>query len=125
TDADMKALSEFPHLQKLHLQNISISDNGVQYLRGLRYLEVLNLSGTNITEKSVNEISGWKNLKKLYIYNTNVSAASIDASRKSNPDLQIFDTQFDLTDSLYYAKLTMPVIKIDSQFFRNQAIVDI
>ena len=124
-DEDMKALSDFPHLQKLHLQNISISDNGVQYLRGLRYLEVLNLSGTNITEKSVNEISGWKNLKKLYIYNTNVSAASIDASRKSNPDLQIFDTQFDLTDSLYYAKLTMPVIKIDSQFFRNQAIVDI
>lgn len=125
SDPDMKALSDFPHLQKLHLQNVSIGDDGVQYLRGLRYLEVLNLSGTNISEKALNEISGWKNLKKLYIYNTNVSTAAIEAIRQSNQELQIFDTQFDLTDSLYYAKLTIPVMKIDSQFFRNQAIVDI
>lgn len=125
SDADMKALSDFPHLQKLHLQNISIGDEGVHHLRNLRYLEVLNLSGTNITGKSLNEISTWKNLKKLYIYNTSVDQGSVESLSKSNPELQVFNTQLDLTDSLYYAKLTMPVIKIDSQFFRRQAIVDV
>ena len=125
SSADMKALSDFPHLQRLHLQNVSIGDDGLQYLRGLRFLEVLNLSGTNITEKALKEISGWKNLKKLYIYNTNVDQNSIDEIRKSNTELQVFNTQFDLTDSLYYAKLTLPVVKIDSQFFRNQARAEI
>jgi uncharacterized membrane protein len=125
TEADMKALSEFPHLQKLHLQNISIGDGGLQYLRNLRFLEVLNLSGTNITGKALNEISGWKNLKKLYIYNTSVDQASVESLKKVNPELQVYSTQLDLTDSLYYAKLTLPVVKIDSQFFRGRAIVDV
>jgi uncharacterized membrane protein len=125
SDSDMKALSDFPHLQKLHLQNISIGDEGLQHLRNLRYLEVLNLSGTNITGKALDEISGWKNLKKLYVYNTSIEYPSIESLRKSNPELRVFNTQLDLTDSLYYAKLTMPVVKIDSQFFRGQAIVDV
>ena len=125
TGADMKALSDFPHLQKLHLQNISIGDDGLQYLRSLRFLEVLNLSGTNITGKSLNEISGWKNLKKLYIYNTSVDQASVESLKNVRSELQVFSTQLDLTDSLYYAKLTIPVVKIDSQFFRDRAIVDV
>lgn len=125
SDTDMKALSDFPHLQKLHLQNVPIGDAGLQHLRGLRYLEVLNLSGTKITEEALKEISSWKNLRKLYIYNTAVEQSSVESLKTTNTDLQVFNTQLDLTDSLYYAKLTVPVVKIDSQFFRTHAIVDI
>lgn len=125
SDADIKILAGFPHLQKLHLQNISIGDEGLQHLRGLRYLEVLNLSGTNITSKALDEISGWKNLKKLYIYNTSVDAVSIESLKKASPQLEVFNTQLDLTDSLYYAQLTIPVVKIDSQFFRGRATVEV
>ncbi|MDH5251665.1 MAG: hypothetical protein OEW40_21905, partial [Cyclobacteriaceae bacterium] len=44
-DNDLENLTQFIHLQKLHLQNIAIGDDGVQHLRKLRYLESLNLSG--------------------------------------------------------------------------------
>jgi hypothetical protein len=124
-DADLKTLAEFPHLQKLHLQNLEITDVGLHHLRGLRYLETLNLSGTDITNKALDEIAGWKDLKKLYIYNTSVEAASIESLEKSNPQLAVFRTQLDLTDSLYNARLTVPVVKIDSQFFRGRALVDV
>jgi len=125
SDADLKALAEFPHLQKLHLQNLSIGDQGLQYLRDLRYLDVLNLSGTAISNKALDEISAWKNLKKLYIYHTAVDPASIQSLKEANPELEVFNTQLDLTDSLYDAQLTMPVVKIDSTFFNDHAVVDI
>jgi uncharacterized membrane protein len=125
SDADLETLSEFPHLQKLHLQNLSIGDVGLQHLRDLRYLEVLNLSGTKVTSKALDEISRWKNLKKLYVYNTPIDGTSVQSVRNANPELQVFNTQLDLTDSLYYAQLTVPVVKIDSQFFRRHATVEV
>ncbi|MEO5976074.1 MAG: FN3 associated domain-containing protein [Chryseolinea sp.] len=125
TDADVKTLSEFPHLQKLHLQNTSIHDVGVKNLRSLQYLEFLNLSGTKITGKTLDEISEWNHVKKLYIYNTSVETASIENLRKANSLVEVFNTQLDLTDSIYNAKLTAPIIKIDSQFFRSRAMVEI
>jgi hypothetical protein len=121
----MKILAEFPHLVKLHLQNVPITDEGLQHLNGLRYLELLNVSGTNISNKSLEEIAGWKSLKKLYIYNTSVEAAAIQSLQKANSQLEVFNTALDLTDSLYYAQLTVPVVKIDSEFFRTRALVEV
>jgi len=124
-DEDLKSLTRFPHVQKLHLQNIAISDEGVKYLKDLRYLDVLNLSGTKISTKTLDEVTGWKNLKKLYIYNTSVPEESVDSLRKTHVDLEVYNTQFDLTDTVYNAQLTMPVIKIDSTFFHDRANVDV
>ena len=125
SDADLKSLAGFPHLQKLHLQNLSITDNGLQSLRGLRYLEVLNLSGTNITNKALDEIAQWNNLTRLYIYNTSVDDASVQTLRNENPQLSVFKTQLDLSDSIYDAQLTLPVVKIDSLFFKDHANVEV
>lgn len=124
-DNDLENLTQFIHLQKLHLQNIAIGDDGVQHLKKLRYLESLNLSGTNISAKTIDEISTWKNLKKLYLYNTAVTAESIQSLKSANPDLEVYNTRFDLTDSLYTVQLTTPISKIDSVFFRHNALVDI
>jgi hypothetical protein len=52
-DEDLNTLTRFKHVQKLHLQNIPISDNGVKQLKDLRYLDVLNLSGTKISTKTL------------------------------------------------------------------------
>ena len=124
-DDDLKNLRQFPHVQKLHLQNIAISDEGVKHLKDLPFLDVLNLSGTKITAKTLDEISGWKNLKKLYLYNTAVSKESLGSLKKSHPDLEVYNTQFDLTDTVYNAQLTTPVIKIDSSFFHQSASVEV
>ena len=124
-DDDLKNLKQFPHVQKLHLQNIAIGDEGVKHLKDLRFLDVLNLSGTKVSAKTLDEVSGWKNLKKLYLYNTAVSEESVTSLKKSRPELEVYSTQFDLTDSVYNAQLTTPVVKIDSSFFREYASVEV
>ncbi len=124
-DDDLKNISLFPHVQKLHVQNITIGDEGVKYLRELKYLDVLNLSGTKVSAKTLDEVSGWKNLKKLYVYNTVVSEESVKALRSTHPELEVYSTQFDLSDSVYNAQLTTPIVKIDSTFFRTHASVEV
>ena len=125
TDEDLKHLADFPHLQKLHLQNIDIGDEGVKHLKDLRYLDVLNLSGTKISATTLNEISRWKNLRKIYLYNTQISEASLDGLKSSHPELEVYNTHLDLSDSVYDAQLGTPVCKIDSAFFRRRATVEI
>jgi uncharacterized membrane protein len=124
-DDDLKNLNQFPHIQKLHLQNIAIGDEGVQYLKDLPYLDVLNISGTKVSSKTLEEVKGWKNLKKLYIYNTAITEETVESVRKSRPELEVYSIQFDLTDSLYSAQLTPPKVKIDSTFFRDYANVEV
>jgi uncharacterized membrane protein len=124
-DDDLKNLNQFPNIQKLHLQNIAIGDEGVKYLKDHRYLDVLNISGTKVSSKALEEVSSWKNLKKLYIYNTSVSEEKVESIRKSRPDLEVYSIQFDLTDSLYSAQLTPPKVKIDSTFFREYTSVEV
>lgn len=124
-DDDLKNLIQFPHLQKLHLQNIAVGDEGVKQLRGLHYLDVLNLSGTKVSSQTLDEVSGWKNLKKLYLYNTVVSEESVKSLKNAHPELEIYNTQFDLTDTVYNAQLTTPICKIDSTFFHKMASIEV
>lgn len=124
-DQDLKALQQFPHLQKLHLQNNPISDAGVKQLSGLTYLESINLSGTNITSQTLNDLSGWKNLKKIFLYNTGVSEEQIAKLKEKNPQLEVYNTTLDLSDSIYEAALSTPQCKIDSAFFHRRATVEV
>lgn len=124
-EAGLKELKDFPHLQKLHLQNVAIDDDAVRELRGLRYLESLNLSGTRISAQSLEEIRGWIQLKKLFLYNTQIAEESVQALKQANPELKVYNTSFDLTDSIYNVQLTAPVCKIDSTFFREKTLVSI
>ena len=124
-DGDLKSVATFTHLQRLYLQNTKTGDEGVKNLRDLQYLDLLNLSGTKVSDKTLDEISRWKHLKKLYIYNTSVTSESLASLKKSHPDLEVFNTQIDLTDSVYNAELTPPVVKIDSSFFRRSASVEV
>ncbi|HTF16736.1 MAG TPA: chitobiase/beta-hexosaminidase C-terminal domain-containing protein [Chryseolinea sp.] len=124
-DDDLKNLTQFPHIQKLHLQNSGVGDDGVKHLKDLRFLNVLNLSGTKVSTKTLNEVSGWENLKKLYLYNTSVPEESVLSLNKSHPELEVYNTQLDLTDTVYNAELTAPVIKIDSPFFHSRASIEV
>lgn len=124
-DEDLKHLARFPHLQKLHLQNINVGDDGIRHLGNLQYLETLNVSGTNISNLTLQEISGWPNLRKVYLYNTGIDHENVQTVKSTHPELAVYDTQLDLSDSVYNAQLGTPVCKIDSNFFRQSALVDI
>lgn len=125
SDQDLKVVKDFPHLQKLHLQNNAISDAGVKQLAGLSYLESLNLSGTKITPQTLEELARLKALKKIFLYNTGIPETHIASIKKNNPSLEVYNTKFDLSDTIYNARLTKPDCKIDSAFFYNQATVEV
>jgi len=124
-DDDLINLKQFPHVQKLHLQNTAIGDEGVKHLKGLNFLDVLNLSGTKVSAKTLDEVSRWQQLKKLFLYNTAVPEQAVASLKKSHPELEVYNTQIDLTDTVYNAHLTVPVVKIDSSFFRSSALVEV
>ena len=124
-DKDLKYLTEFPHLQKLHLQNVDIGDEGVQQLKTLRYLNILNISGTKISPRTLEEVTDWKSLKKLYLYNTPIPSELIHAFKTKHPALEVYDTHFDLSDTVYNAQLGMPLCKIDSTLFRQGASIEV
>jgi uncharacterized membrane protein len=124
-DQDLKALQQFPHLQKLHLQNNPISDEGIKQLSKLTYLESINLSGTKITSQTLTDLSEWKNLKKLFLYNTGVSEEQITKLKERKPELEVYNTSLDLSDTIYTAALSTPQCKIDSAFFHRQALVEV
>ena len=125
-DDDLTHVDQFHHVQKLYLQNSNVGDAGVKNLKDLSFLEVLNLSGTKVTDRTLDEISSWKgNLKKLYVYNTSIAEESVTSLKNSKPALEVFSTHIDLSDSVYNAELTQPVVKVDSSFFRNSALIDV
>jgi uncharacterized membrane protein len=124
-NTDLETLTRFPHLQKLHLQNNPISDEGIRHLSDLSYLESINLSGTKITSQTLNTLSGLKGLKKIFLYNTGVSGEQIAVMKNKNPSLEVYSTNFDLSDTIYKADLSTPQCKIDSAFFHRQARIEI
>jgi hypothetical protein len=107
------------------LQNNAISDEGIKNLSGFTYLESLNLSGTKVSNRSLDEIGRWKSLKKLFLYNTGISEESLADLKKSNPSIEVYNTAFNLSDTLYNARLTLPQCKIDSTFFSSHARVEV
>ncbi|MBD0255701.1 MAG: chitobiase/beta-hexosaminidase C-terminal domain-containing protein, partial [Cytophagales bacterium] len=124
-DGDLKELAGFPHLRKLHLQHTAVTDAGVRHLAGLRYLESLNLSGTGITAALLTDLAAWPALKTVFLSNTSIAEAQAAALQQARPGLAVHGTGPDVTDSLYYAQLVAPEVKVDSLFFRQAATVTV
>lgn len=124
-DADLRALAGFPHLKKLYLQHTAVTDAGVSGLSGLSYLETLNLSGTRVTAKLLAELPRWPALKTVFLFNTEMEEAQLAALQKAAPKLTLHGSRIDVSDTLYYAQLVAPEVKVDSPFFFRSATVTV
>ncbi len=124
-DADLPALAGFPHLKRLYLQHTGVTDAGVLGLSGLSYLETLNLSGTRVTAKLLKDLPRWPALKTVFLFNTDVEEVQLGALRKAAPKLTVHGSRIDVSDTMYYAQLVAPEVKVDSPFFRRSATVTV
>jgi hypothetical protein len=124
-DEDLKALKNFPHLRKLHLQHTAVTDGGIRPLSTLAHLESLNLSGTGITAGLLSDLLRWPALKTIFLFNTAITQTQSAALQKASPKLEIHSTRFNVSDSLYYAQLVTPEVKVDSTFFHGAATVSV
>ncbi|HEX8530672.1 MAG TPA: DUF2231 domain-containing protein, partial [Cytophagales bacterium] len=124
-DADLRTLAGFPHLTRLYLQHTGVTDAGVSGLSGLSYLETLNLSGTRVTAKLLKDFPRWPALKTVFLSDTGMEEAQLAALRKAAPKLTVHGGRIDVSDTLYYAQLVAPEVKVDSPFFRRLATVTV
>ncbi|MGE5190924.1 MAG: leucine-rich repeat domain-containing protein [Deltaproteobacteria bacterium] len=76
-DDDLRRLAAFPHLRRLYLRDVPISDAGLRHLRGLRDLEVLNLDFTKIADAGLEIVAGFEKLTSVSLAGTNVTDAGV------------------------------------------------
>jgi hypothetical protein len=112
--ADIDALSGFPNLQTIYLQNdhqmtvqcfrslgtlktlrtidltrSNVNDERLTYLAGLPNLQSLILTGTKITDEGLKAVGDFKSLTNLDVTGTNVTWAAVAELRVRRPDLKI------------------------------------
>ena len=123
TDADLKAINDFPHVEKLFLQQTAITDNGIQQLKNLDYLSYLNLYQTKITDKSLDFLSQFKRLKKLYLWQTSTSSEGVAKFVNSKPKATV-NTGIDNT-IFGDARLKAPIIATEKDLFKDSLLVEL
>ncbi len=76
TDDGMQYVAGMKELTHLALRDTLVSDAGVRHLAGLSKLESLDLYGTSLTDTGVSSLAGLKRLRKLNLLGANVSDES-------------------------------------------------
>lgn len=74
-DEDMKTIGQFVNLEKLILNNSSITNKGLEEIKKLKLLRSLSVAGTK-TDKNVATIfSQLDSLKEVFVWNSGITAA--------------------------------------------------
>lgn len=95
TDDDLKHLTAFPYLQRLHLMGAKISDAGLENLSRLTALEKLDLSNTDTSQAGIAFLKDLKKLRLLRLDGTNVGddALPVIGALEGLETLYLSDTQ--------------------------------
>jgi hypothetical protein len=78
-----------------------------------------------VTARLLSALPRWPALKTVFLFNTDVEEAQLAALRKAAPQLTVHGSRIDVSDTLYYAQLVAPEVKVDSPFFRRSATVTV
>lgn len=116
TDADMKTINQFTNLEKLILNNSSITNNGLNEIKKLKKLRALSLAGTKVDKDAAQSFLQLDSLKEVFIWNTNISAAEAEELQKQNKRI-VFNRGY-VPDDNEILTLTPPAIK-NEEFILN------
>lgn len=79
TDADLRKLSQLPHLTHLDLSLTHITDQGMQELKNLPGIVDLNLRFAEyVTDEGLAAIKNWKKLKRLNVHGTKITDTTLE-----------------------------------------------
>jgi hypothetical protein len=90
SDGGIENLKQFPRLQRLKLEQTSITDQSMRLIGELRGLKELNVRYTSITDKGLDWIKELHQLRWLYIEGTKVTVAAADRLRKALPKATVY-----------------------------------
>ena len=88
-DARLAIVARLPHLERLHVQQTGITDEGIKRLAGREYLEYLNLYGTQVTDSSLAVLQDLPALEAVYLWQTAVSPEGAARLRESRSGLVV------------------------------------
>jgi len=114
-DGLLSQLENFPHLQKLFMQQTQVTGKGLEALKEMKYLEYLNLYDTPVEDFTIESLAELTSLKKVYLWQTNISPKAIESLKKLRPLLQI-NTGIDKT-IFGKAALSTPLIVAEKDIF--------
>jgi hypothetical protein len=109
TDEDMKTIGQFTNLEKLILNNSSITNKGLEELRKMKQLRLLSIAGTKIDKNAVTTFSQLDSLKEVFVWNSGITGT--DAKELKNQLTRIDFNIGYVPDETEILNLTPPMIK--------------
>lgn len=89
TDEGMQHIKGLTNLSKLHLEKTAVTDDGLANLSDLERLEYLNLYGTAVSDNGLEHLKNLKNLSALYLWQSNATRAGADKLIAEIPGLEV------------------------------------
>ncbi len=82
-------LAALTRLKYLYLGQTSVTDKGLEHLKGMSKLQSLSLAGTQVTDAGLANLKDLRELRVLEIKDTKVTNAGVAELKKSLPDLVV------------------------------------
>jgi hypothetical protein len=99
----MQVIAKLGNVTRLHLNNTSITDNGLAQLKADTNLHYINLVHTSVTAKGVGELKSIKGLRSIFLYQSAVDRTDWPALKNLFPKTML--------DSGGYV---VPILKTDT-----------
>ena len=88
-DTVLAEVGRLNQLQRLWLNNASVTDAGLEHFKGLTKLSDLRLNRTQVTDAGLEHLKGLTKLSDLWLDRTQVTDAGVDELKRSLPSLTI------------------------------------
>ncbi len=89
TDASLKGMGSFEHLERVNLSRTAVTDAGVKELASVPHLSSLNLFNTKVTDATVDVMSGMASLKRAFVWRTGMTADGLARLAQARQDLTV------------------------------------
>ena len=123
TDADMKTINQFTNLEKLIVNNSSVTSNGLNEIKKLKRLRSLSVAGTKIDKSAAQYFLPLDSLKEVFIWNTNISAAEAEELQRQNKKI-VFNRGY-VPDINEILALTPPATKNEEFILKENEKIEL
>ena len=115
-DADIKLISEFENLRRLHLNFTPITGATLNELQRLKFLRTLSVSGTKVGARELDALKNFPKLKTVYAWNIPVDTVTFQRIQQNAKSIR-FETGF--KGDTITLKLSPPILQNEESILTN------
>ena len=127
-DEGLSTVSDYIEIENLNLQETEITNNGIKYLKKLKYLNILRLKGNpQLTNECIPYLTDLENLQELQIHETSIDQDGLEKlvvlEHLENIVLEVWENNFTYEGLLKFS-IAMPnctiLAKGDGEFHNGK-----